>query len=90
MTSIYRRYMLLCMRTTLNIDEDIYRAAKIKAAQEGKTLTRIVEEALREHLNPAKSEKPFKLNVITMRGELLPGVNIDDRDSLYEIMEGRG
>ena len=82
--------MLLCMRTTLNIDEDIYRAAKVKAAQEGKTLTRVVEEALREHLNPATPVKPFKLNVITMRGELLPGVNIDDRDSLYEIMEGRG
>ncbi len=77
------------MRTTLNIDEDLYRAAKIKAAQEGKTLTRIVEEALREHLRPPKPSKRFRLKVITERGELLPGVNIDDRDSLYEIMEGR-
>ena len=76
--------------TPAQIVEKIYRAAKVKAAQEGKTLTRVVEEALREHLNPATPVKPFKLNVITMRGELLPGVNIDDRDSLYEIMEGRG
>lgn len=77
------------MRTTLNIDEDIYRAAKIKAAQEGKTLTRVVEEALRQHLNPAGQEKPFRLRWVTERGELMPGVKIDDRKSLYDIMEGR-
>ena len=77
------------MRTTLDIDDQIYRAAKIKAAQEGKTLTRIVEEALSEHLNPARQEKPFRLRWVTERGELMPGVNIDDRKSLYDIMEGR-
>ncbi len=60
--------MLLCMRTTLNIDEHIYRAAKIKAAQEGKTLTRIVEKALSEHLNPAKQEKPFRPRWVIERG----------------------
>ena len=90
MTCICRTYMLLCMRTTLNIDEDIHRAAKVKAAEEGKTLTRVVEEALREHLNPSKQEKPFRLRWITERGTLMPGVNIDDRESLYDIMEGRG
>ncbi len=77
------------MRTALNIDEDIYRAAKIKAAQEGKTLTRVVEEALREHMNPAKPAKPFRLRWVTECGQLMPGVNIDDRKSLYDVMEGR-
>ncbi len=89
MTHLCPRYMLLCMRTTLNIDDHLYQAAKVKAAKEGKTLTRVVEEALREHVAPSGASKPFKLKVITERGELLPGVNIDDRDSLYEIMEGR-
>ncbi len=81
--------MLLCMRTTLNIDDHLYQAAKVKAAKEGKTLTRVVEDALMQHLNPPEPSKRFRLKVITERGELLPGVNIDDRDSLYEIMEGR-
>ena len=89
MTHLCPPYMLLCMRTTLDIDDHLYQAAKVKAAQEGKTLTRVVEEALMQHLNPPKPAKRFKLKVITERGELLPGVNIDDRDSLYEIMEGR-
>ena len=77
------------MRTTLNIDEDIYRAAKIKAAQEGKTLTRVVEEALREHLSPARPTKRFRLRWGTERGKLMPGVDVADRKSLYDIMEGR-
>ncbi|MCH8186505.1 MAG: hypothetical protein IH862_10435 [Chloroflexi bacterium] len=77
------------MRTTLDIDDHLYQAAKVKAAKEGKTLTRVVEEALMQHLNPPNPSKRFSLRVITKRGELLPGVNIDDRDSLYEIMEGR-
>ncbi len=81
--------MLICMRTTLDIDNHLYREAKKKAASEGKTLTRIVEEAIRQYLNPPKPAKPFKLRWKTERGQLMPGVNIDDRDSLYEIMEGR-
>ena len=89
MTYLCPRHMLLCMRTTLDIDDHLYRAAKVKAAKEGKTLTRVVEEALREYVAPNGPSKPFKLRWVTERGQLLPGVNIDDRDSLYEIMEGR-
>ena len=33
--------------------------------------------------------KPFKLKVITKRGWLMPGVDIDDRDALYRVMEER-
>ena len=69
------------MRTTLDIDDHLYR--------EVKTLKRVVEEAIREYLMPSQPSEPFKLKVITTSGELMPGVNIDDRDPLYEIMEGR-
>ncbi len=81
--------MLLCMRTTLDIDDHLYREVKKKASEDGKTFKRVVEEAIREYLMPSKPSEPFKLKVITTSGELMPGVNIDDRDSLYEIMEGR-
>jgi hypothetical protein len=40
------------MRTTLDIDDTVLRQAKKLAAEEGKTLTRIVEEALRDRLAP--------------------------------------
>ena len=80
--------MLMCMRTTLDLDPHVYRAAKVKAAQDDMTLTRVVEAALRAYLAP-EPRKPFKLKVITARGRLMPGVDVDDRDSLYSAMERR-
>ena len=38
------------MQTTLRIDEGIYRAAKAQAASQGETITRFIEEALRERI----------------------------------------
>lgn len=38
------------MQTTLRIDDNVYREAKAKAAQEGMTITRFIEEALRQRL----------------------------------------
>ncbi len=61
----------------------------MRAAEEGKTLTSIVEEALRLYLKPEAPEKPFRLRWVTRRGRVQQGVNIDDRHSLYEVMEGR-
>ena len=79
------------MRTTLDIDDHVLRKAKQLAAREGKTLTRIVEEALRDRVvRPRRSARPFRLQLLTKKGRLIPGVNLADRDALYERMEGRG
>lgn len=78
------------MRTTLDFEDALIRAAKARAAREGKSLTRLVEEALRRYLSPeAKPRKPFKLKLVTKKGRLLPGVDVNDRDSLYDRMDGR-
>ena len=78
------------MRTTLEFDDALMRQAKRRAAEEGDTLTRLIEKALRTYLQPATSKgKPFHLKLLTKKGRLVPGVNFDDRDSLYERMEGR-
>lgn len=39
------------MQTTLRIDDELYREAKVGAAQEGITLTRFLEEGLRLRLS---------------------------------------
>ena len=36
------------MQTTLRIDDEVYRAAKAQAASRGETMTRFIEEALRD------------------------------------------
>jgi len=79
------------MRTTLDIDDQVLRQAKKVAAEEGKTLTRIIEEALRERISPrVRHGKRFKLRLLTKSGRIIPGTNLADRDLLYERMEGRG
>jgi hypothetical protein len=78
------------MRTTLNLDDHLLRAARKRAAEEDSTLTAVIEQALRRHLEPvASAPSGFRLELLTKRGRLLPGVDVDDRDSLYERMEGR-
>lgn len=43
------------MRTTLNIDDDLLKEAKITAVREGTTLTALLERALREIITPKQS-----------------------------------
>ena len=74
----------------MDIDDVVLRHAKKLAAEEGKTLTQIIEEALRERLTPrARSGKKFKLRLLTKTGRIIPGTELADRDLLYERMEGR-
>ena len=78
------------MRTTLDIEDHVLRKAKQLAAKEGKTLTRVIEEALRDRVaRPRRSARSFKLRLLTKKGRLIAGVNLADRDALYERMEGR-
>jgi Ribbon-helix-helix protein, copG family len=81
--------MLLCMRTTLQIDDQLMKAAKKAAAESGRTLTSIIEDALRLALFNGKNgteSKPFRLPVFSM-GPPLPGVNLDSNAELLELME---
>ena len=80
--------MLLCMRTTIDINEDLLRRAKRKAADEGVSLRNVVEEALRAHLAGRSKAPGYKLRWTPERGELLPGVNLEDRDALFDLMDG--
>jgi hypothetical protein len=78
------------MRTTLNFDDRLMREAKKRAADEGESLTRLIEKALRAYLKPPTARrKAFRLELLIKEGRPVPGVNWDDRDSLYERMEGR-
>lgn len=81
--------MLLCMRTTIELNDEVFRAAKRRAAQENKTFRDIVEEALRSYLTRSKAKPAYRLTWHTERGVLRPGVDLDDRDALWDVMEGR-
>ena len=79
--------MFFHMKTTLNISEKVMKDLKQEAALTGKTMSELVESALRKAL--VKSKKPIeKVTLPTFHGGK-PKVDISNRDMLYDIMEGR-
>lgn len=84
--------MYMCMRTTLDLDDSLMRAAKRRAAETGRTLTSLVETALRELLRreAGASDAEFRLDWPTVSGGTRPGFDLDDRDDLLRRMEESG
>jgi post-segregation antitoxin (ccd killing protein) len=84
--------MGLCMRTTIELNDDLLRRAKRRAADESTTLRDVIEQALRAHLatrGPA-SRRRFTLRWRAERGTIQPGVRLDDRDALFDLMDRHG
>ena len=78
------------MKPTLNFNDRLIQAAKVRAAEEGDSLTQLIERALRDYLHaPHGSAQPFRAALLTKRGRPVAGVDTGNRDSLYEQMEGR-
>ncbi len=61
------------MRTTLNIDDQLYRKVKVRAALEGRTVTQLVETALRG-LVEGLPEKTGKADAKKAKGRRFPTV----------------
>ncbi len=77
------------MRTTIRIDEQLLKKAKQLAIQRKKSLTAVIEDALRESLarqNVAGQRPPVHLPIFSGKG-LHPGVDLDDSASLLDLME---
>lgn len=73
------------MKTTLNIDATIMARLKREAARQGRTMSEMVETALRLMLRAERKSSPLP-ELPSFRGgrEL---VDIADRDALYRAME---
>lgn len=81
--------MLLHMkRTTLTIDDRLFRELKKKSAEEGRTLQAVTNDLLRQAL-AAGPRKPYCLRLRGWQAAELPGVDLLDRDALFDLMNGR-
>ena len=80
------------MKTTVEIAEDLLRAAKSVATKERTTLRALLEEGLRWALEKRKRRHPFRLRDASVRGKgVQPGVVEGDWAALRgSIYEGRG
>lgn len=76
--------------TTLHLNDDLARAVEEQARRSGKTFSEMIEGTLREvflEKKPANANA-YQLRWVTVRGEASPGVDISDRNALFEAMEG--
>lgn len=78
------------MKTTLDIDDQLLIQAKVAAALERSTLTRLVEEGLALRLRKC-SDGPRKsgleLPVYHGKGGLLPGIDPTSNRSMFEAAD---
>jgi hypothetical protein len=75
-------------RTTLVIEDGLLRQIKKKAAEEGRSFQSLANDLLRRAL-AMTTHKPYRLDWEGWDAEQLPGVNILDRDTLFDLMNGR-
>lgn len=78
------------MRTTIDINDQLLQQAKLRAANTNRTLTSIVEDALRRFLQkaPAARQKSKRPMPVDGSGGVLPGVDLDNTSSLLDRMDG--
>jgi hypothetical protein len=77
------------MRTTLTLDDDVLKAAKRRAREQDRSLKDVINEALRHGLALSEARRPpaYTFRLKTVAGRLLPGVDLADRDKLFELMD---
>ena len=79
--------MVFHMKTTLNIDASVMAQLKREAARQGRTISELVESALRSLFRAHKRRQSLPpLPAFKSGGHR---VEIADRDALYQAMEGR-
>jgi len=80
------------MRTTVRLDDQLIKEAKVRAAEQGITLTQLIDESLRERLadRPRRmAAEEFRLPTYGEHG-IRPGINLDDNRALRDLMDDEG
>ena len=79
--------MLFCMRTTLQLDDELVTRAKISAARTGRSLSQVIEDALRMALAGRATPMAERATVPTSAGRPRAGVNLDDGVALRDLLD---
>lgn len=92
LTSICALDMTCCMRTTINLPDDLMTQIKKLAAASHSTVTALIEDTLRESLaGRRRSRRPGRATLPTYgKKGLLHGVDLDDTASLFDAMVSSG
>ena len=76
------------MRTTIRIDDDLYRAVKERAASTGRTVAAVLEDAVRVGLDPPGRASNGRYAVrASGTGGLRPGIDLSVNSSVYDALD---
>jgi plasmid stability protein len=77
------------MRTTVTIDDHLYRELKARAGASGRTVGDLIEDAVRDSLRARGASERVELPPLPVSGGggLMPGVDLDDNAGLRELMD---
>jgi hypothetical protein len=83
--------IMMLMRTTLTLNDEVMKLARQKAARENRSLREVINESLRLGLTLGqhRSAARYVFRLKTVRGRIMPGVDLHDRDKLFDLMDGR-
>lgn len=81
------------MKTTLDLDDALLRSAKVFAAMERSSLTRVIEDSLRSHLlrrgrAPVSTARLPPVKVYRGKGGMLPGIDPTSNRSMLDAADG--
>jgi hypothetical protein len=77
------------MRTTVRLDDQLLKATKRYANETGRTLTAVIEDALRQILSTRPMQtRRTRVKLTTVKGNgLRPGIDLDDSAALLAVMD---
>ncbi len=77
------------MRTTIALEDELLRLLKKRAADENRSLQALVNDLLRRALTSLGRPRGYRLKLPVWKAAERPGVDITDRDQLYDLMDRR-
>ena len=76
------------MRTTLQLDDALVVEAKVLAARTGRSLSQLIEDALRQAVVPRQRGERAEIRLPISPGAPVADVSLDDNVALRDLMDG--
>jgi plasmid stability protein len=77
------------MRTTIRMDDELYRRIKARAAAQGRPVAELITDAVRAALDNDPREATELAALPTYGGSgVLPGVDLSSNAAMREVMDG--
>ena len=78
----------MCVRTTIKLDDEVFRAYKRRAAERGTTFAQEVEDALRADLHARREESTEPFETLVFHGDGSRAlIDVNDNRALQEMMD---